>query len=77
MLSRTNETDAKDIGETMSRLRDSTEEQAKIAAEKIGTYIHENPTTILLGGLILGLIIGTMIPRTVKIKIEDKKKTVF
>lgn len=48
--------------------------QARIAAEKVKTYARNNPLNILFGGIILGLIIGTMIPKTINVRIEDKRK---
>ncbi len=43
--------------------------------EKMKNYVRDNPMQVCLGGIILGLIIGAMIPRTINIKIEDKIKT--
>lgn len=63
----------KELGD---KLQNEVEMQARIATEKVKTYARNNPMQVLLGGVILGLIIGTMIPRAINIRIEDKRKAV-
>ncbi len=67
---------AEELRAKMSWLQDEAGVQARIYAEKARNYARDNPLKVLLGGIILGLIIGAMIPRTTNIKIEDKRKSI-
>ena len=58
----------------MNQLPDNAEVQIRIAAKKVKAYANANPMTILLSGIILGLIIGTMIPRAINVKIGGQKE---
>ncbi|MDQ1280916.1 MAG: hypothetical protein QG670_2179 [Thermoproteota archaeon] len=64
------------VKELSDIIQDDVGAQIKIFAEKVKNYSRDNPAKVLLGGVILGLIVGAIIPRTITIKIEDKKKTV-
>ena len=62
----------------LNLLQDKVEERARMVAEKVKTYARANPRTVfgftLLGGVIIGLTLSAMLPRTIHIKIEDKRK---
>ena len=65
---------AEELRGRMDWLQGKVGTQARIATEKVKNYARNNPMKVFLGGIILGLIIGTMVSRNINIKIEDRKK---
>lgn len=57
---------ARDVRDGASRAYDRTREGARTGARKTGEGINENPFIALAGGLAIGAILGSLIPRSRK-----------